>query len=61
MGTFSSTERLPDEFLKESETHSIFLNPATETEIFNIVNNLKNKKSSGHDGISNKEQKEQWT
>ncbi len=39
----SRTERLPEEFLQEREIHSIFLNPATETEIFNIVNNLKNK------------------
>ncbi len=36
----------------------MFLNPATETEIFNIVNNLKikkkkKKKISEHDGISN--------
>ncbi len=39
----SSTERLPEDFLQEREIRSIFLNPVTETEIFNIVNNLKNK------------------
>lgn len=34
-------------------SESIFLRPADEAEVFDCINNLKNKKSSGADGISN--------
>ena len=34
--------------------HSIFLTPTTRTEIIKLIGSLKNKNSSGHDGISNK-------
>ena len=32
---------------------SIFLSPTTQTEIMNLINDLPNKQSSGHDSISN--------
>ncbi len=47
------TNTAPDEFLRQKDKNSIFLYPASEAEVFNILNSLKNKKSSGHDGISN--------
>ena len=33
---------------------SIFLTPTSKTEITKLISSLKNKNSSGHDGISNK-------
>ena len=34
--------------------HSIFLTPTSKTEITKFIGSLKNKNSSGHDGISNR-------
>ena len=34
--------------------YSIFLTPTSKTEITKLISSLKNKNSSGHDGISNK-------
>ena len=34
--------------------HSIFLTPTTSIKITKLIGSLKNKDSSGHDGISNK-------
>ncbi len=45
--------KAPDEFLRQKEKNSIFLYPTSEVEVFNILTSLKNKKSSGHHGISN--------
>ena len=40
-------------FLTDQNPHSMFFVPTTREEITDIVNNLKLKKSSGHDGIDN--------
>ena len=37
-----------------SNDHSIFITPTNKTEITKLIGSLKNKTSSGHDGISNK-------
>ena len=34
--------------------HSIFLTPTSKTEMIKLIGSLKNKSSSGHDGISNR-------
>ena len=34
--------------------HSIFLTPTSKTEMIKLIGSLKNKNSSGHDGISNR-------
>ena len=41
------------DFLKEPNPNSLFFDPVHEAEILDIVNNLDNKKSCGHDGINN--------
>ena len=41
-------------FLANPNPKSIFFAPTLETEIMDIVNNLKTQKSPGHDGITNK-------
>lgn len=40
------------DYLKSSLSESIYVEPITELEIFNLINSLSNKKSCGHDGIN---------
>ena len=40
------------EFLDNRNSASLFFNPVLEVEVLELVNNLKSKKSAGHDGIS---------
>ena len=40
-------------FLGNRNSQSIFFEPVVEEEVKIIINNLNNKKSSGHDGITN--------
>ena len=40
--------------MNHGHTKSIFLDPVSKVDIANIVSNLKNKTSQGHDGISTK-------
>ena len=40
------------DFLLESNPHSIFFTPLTESEVVSIVFNLPSKRSSGHDSIT---------
>ena len=47
-----STKQFQD-FLGDPNPKSIFLSPVSKNEILEIVNNLKDKKSAGHDGIDN--------
>ena len=41
------------DFLSPAENSSLYLYPTSQSEIVKIVTKMKNKKSSGHDGISN--------
>ena len=47
------SDRNFNDYLLNSNSSSIFLAPVTEQEILDIVNNLPNKKSSGHDLVNN--------
>ena len=49
----STTDKNFHNFLTDQNPHSMFFVPTTREEIIDIVNNLKLKKSSGHDGIEN--------
>ena len=40
------------EYLSNPNNKSVFLTPVNKYEVIDIVNNLQNKKSSGHDSIS---------
>ena len=50
--TIATTDTSYNAYLSEREDKSIFLSPATEAEILNILNLLKGMKSVGLDGIS---------
>lgn len=41
-----------EHWMKNKNQHSLFLAPTDPTEVFVVINNLKTKKSMGHDGIS---------
>ena len=45
------SSKKPQEFLKGNYRSSMFLLPTTAEEIIDIIGNLKNSKSSGHDNI----------
>ena len=49
----SHSNRTFIDFLDNRNPSSIFFLPVLENEVFDLVNNLKSKKSVGHDGISN--------
>ncbi len=42
------------QYVKSHSAQSIFFNPTTESEIFNIISSLKNKTSAGYDNTSTK-------
>jgi predicted CopG family antitoxin len=44
---------LPDSFINSNTNNSLFLHPCTPQEIYKTVASLKNKRSSGSDGITN--------
>ena len=44
-------QKPPQTFLNGNYEHSMFFNPVDESEIFNIINNLRNTASKGHDNI----------
>ena len=48
-----SNRSFMDFFLENRVSNSIFFDAVLETEVLDLVKNLKSKKSAGHDGLSN--------
>ena len=53
-GQLSAISFTPYSSILENQVQSKFLKPVSENEIGNIIQKLKNERSTGSDGISNK-------